>query len=121
MFTLVHEGTHQQQTTTGLAEEILLGEGVGYGVFIETIAFVTDQDGKAIGHGFNFEIDFFPRVVLVTVGDGVDHTFADGHGNGVLIVFVEADFTGEFDRSLVGEVYAVESGVERLFHRFLLK
>ena len=121
MFTLVHKGTHQQQTPAGLAQEILLGQRVGDSIFIETVALIANGNCEAIGIGFEFQVNFFSRIVLVAMGDGVDHTLADSHRDRVLIVLVEADFASEVNRGLIGQVHAVQRGVQQLFHRFLLK
>jgi hypothetical protein len=99
-----------------MAEEILIVQGVGNFLHFEPFALISNADREA-GHRFGFgffddhvDMDLFITVVAIAVDDGINHTFANGHTNSVLIIFVETSLSGGFQDLTLGEIDALQRG-----------
>jgi hypothetical protein len=89
---------------------------VGHFLHFEPFALIGNADreaGQGFGLGFfdhDTDMDLLITVVTITVYDGVDHAFANGHTNPMLIVLVETSLTGGFQDLTLGEIDALQGG-----------
>lgn len=113
---LIHEGSHEKDSTAVGAEEVFCGEGVGKFVGIESSALVGYGDDEGFGGEVEGGGDVLVVVVFVAVDDGVDGGLADDHGEIAGGVFVEAGALSEVERGLFDCLDAFEFGLEREAH-----
>ena len=110
---LIHDGSHEKDSTTVGAEEVFCSEGVGKFVGIESSALVGYGDDEGVGGEVEGGGDVLVVVVFVAVYDGVNSGLADDHTEIAGGVFVEAGALSEVECGLFDCFDAFESGLER--------
>src|SRR4051812_23336907 len=87
---LIHEGADEKDTATGAAQQIVRGEWVGKGGWIEAGALVGDADDQRSRCRFEGCGDALVRTVGVAVKHGVDGCFAGCHGDTEDLVIIKS-------------------------------
>ena len=110
---LIHEGTDEKDAASCAAEEILRCERIRDGVWVEPGSLIGDGNDEGFAIVLESSDDFFCGVVVVAVEDGIDCSFANGHGETEAVVLAHAGVSGELVCSCFDLGYAVHGGTER--------
>ena len=84
---LIHVGPHEEQPAPAALHDVFRSQRIGDGGGVEPAAFVADLHEEAlVRRPVPFDHDLPFRHLAVTVADGVDDRFADGHADIVELV-----------------------------------
>lgn len=109
----VHKSAHQEYAAARSPKEIFFGERIRDVCEREVSAFVKDVDDHLFLSELEGEENFPAALLSVSVGVGVDDTFANRHADFVAVFIVETGFPGDSQCHFFGEVDAVEQRLKR--------
>jgi len=112
----VHKSTDQEYPSTGNLQKVFGRARIGNFGDIETVTLVANANLKPVFINLKTQPYALTRVVLISMPDGIDHRFVQGHFNLVRGLLAKSCGSGDSSRDFFSHLKVLEITLKGHFH-----